>query len=148
MREIQLNGGKVSLVDDEDYETYKDFVWCCNSVGYATTIDKITRIQHSLHRDILSPQKGLVTDHINGNRLDNRRCNLRAVTQQQNTWNRTVSLGVVPYIGVTMNGKRFGARITVSGRGIWLGTFDTPELAHAAYLNAKKLHHIFLEKQS
>lgn len=44
-----------------------------------------------MHRQIMTPEPGLVVDHINGNPLDNRRENLRVVTQQVNSWNRRQS---------------------------------------------------------
>lgn len=84
-------------------------------------------------------------DHINGNKLDNRASNLRlceAATNQQNiraakTGNLTGLLGVTP----CRESGRYMASITVDGRRIHLGRFDTPELAHAAYLGAKRIAH-------
>jgi len=82
-------------------------------------------------------------DHINGDRADNRWSNLRDVTNAQNIQNqrkaqrnsRSGYLGVVPY------GKRWSARITKNGVIHPLGTFDSPQLAHDAYISAKRLMH-------
>ena len=84
-------------------------------------------------------------DHINGDKLDNRLCNLRiceAATNQQNiraakSGNMTGLLGVTP----CNESGRYIASIMVDGRRIHLGRFDTPELAHAAYLGAKRIAH-------
>lgn len=45
------------------------------------------------------------------------------------------------FLGVSPNRSRWSASIMVLGRKLHLGTFDTPELAHAAYLEAKRAHH-------
>ena len=82
-------------------------------------------------------------DHINGDPSDNRIENLREVADLGNkqnirkarTNNRSGLLGVSP------NRKRWMATITTSGKQQCLGTFDTPELAHAAYLAAKRAQH-------
>ena len=84
-------------------------------------------------------------DHINGNKLDNRTVNLRlceAATNQQNIraakkGNLTGLLGVTP----CNESARYIAAIMVDGRNIFLGRFDTPDLAHAAYLGAKRIAH-------
>lgn len=83
-------------------------------------------------------------DHINGSRVDNRIGNLRVADQSLNSENlrgakshsRTGLLGVVP------NRKRWSAQIKANGKQIHLGTFDTPELAHQAYLQAKRDLHV------
>lgn len=82
-------------------------------------------------------------DHINGIRDDNRWCNLRDASQCVNMQNlkgartdsRTGLLGVAP------NGKRWMAMIMANGKRKYLGTYDTPEEAHAAYLHEKRLVH-------
>ena len=67
-------------------------------------------------------------DHINGNRLDNRLCNLRAATNSLNSLNRSDVSGCWP------NGKgKFEASITHQGKPHHLGTFDPNEQATAAY---------------
>lgn len=86
-----------------------------------------------------------VIDHINGVRSDNRWANLRDTSQSVNSRN---SLKVRPnsasgLLGVSFrsdNGKPF-AQIMVNGRNVNLGTFATPELAHAAYMAAKDVYH-------
>lgn len=86
-----------------------------------------------------------VIDHINGNRIDNRWCNLRNVTQQENVQNyRAIPKhNSTGYLGVSYYkaGKKFSACVSNNYKKIHLGYFDNPEVAHQAYLTAKrKLH--------
>lgn len=83
-------------------------------------------------------------DHVNGIRDDNRLSNLRDVTKSVNQQNRHKSnngsatgfLGVTPYHG------RYMAQIWVSGKYRFIGYFDSPENAHAAYLGVKRQAHL------
>jgi hypothetical protein len=77
-------------------------------------------------------------DHINGNRVDNRIENLRAVNHQQNQWNRTKAKGY--YFEKSRN--KWKAHISIKGKNIHLGRFDTEEEARASYLQAKEKYHI------
>lgn len=86
-----------------------------------------------------------VIDHINGNRDDNRISNMRDVSVAVNNWNRTTSKHARSngLIGAHFNKRRqkWLAMIGVNYRQFYLGTFDTEQEAHAAYLAAKhKLH--------
>jgi hypothetical protein len=86
----------------------------------------------------------LQIDHINGIRSDNRIANLREVThsgntQNQRTYQRSNKSG---FLGVSPNNRRWKATISVHGEYKYLGTFDTPELAHQAYLDAKRSLHL------
>ena len=77
-------------------------------------------------------------DHINSNKLDNRVENLRIVDARFNRFkDMDKSKKTSKYIGVTKtkNG-RWGATISIDSIQNWLGTFDTQEEAHQAYLNA------------
>ena len=84
-------------------------------------------------------------DHINGSRSDNRLANLRAASHSENQHNRRKKqannrsgfLGVWPYRG------KFRASIKFDGKPLHLGTFPTPEEAHAAYVAAKRRLHPF-----
>lgn len=70
-------------------------------------------------------------DHINGDRADNRACNLRAASVSQNRKNSARKKNSTnPFIGVSRNGKKWSARIFSDGVGVYLGTYDTPEKAY------------------
>jgi hypothetical protein len=66
------------LVSDEDLPLFRRFNWCLNGSGY------VICSQGFLHRLIMQAPAGLEVDHINGNKLDNRRENLRLVMSMEN----------------------------------------------------------------
>jgi len=84
-------------------------------------------------------------DHKNGNRADNRICNLREVTYQQNCHNqyKIRKQNKSGFIGVCWNKRssKWQAGIHVNGSYLYLGVFLTKEDAHNKYLEAKKIHH-------
>ena len=82
-------------------------------------------------------------DHINGDSTDDRWENLREATPTQNAWNhhRRSKKSTLP-MGVRSNPSgRFSARIAVNKRMVQVGTFDTPEQAGAAYLEARRQYY-------
>lgn len=85
------------------------------------------------------------TDHINGNRTDNRPCNLREVSPALNSQNLRAakSNNKCGLLGVTPAGKRFRAIIRKEHKGktVCIGSFATKEEAHAAYVEAKRKFH-------
>lgn len=88
-KQIPLSGqngeGKFAIVDDEDYAAVSVYSWHC-SCGYAIT--KNSKRNLRLHHLIFgSLSSGFVVDHIDGNRLNNQRANLRLVTATQNAQN-------------------------------------------------------------
>jgi hypothetical protein len=86
-------------------------------------------------------------DHINGNPADNRITNLRDVPQLLNMQNRRAAATKRKHklpLGVIANASPinpFTARIRINGQPTHLGNFPTPEAAHRAYVEAKRLHH-------
>ena len=79
-----------------------------------------------LHQFIMNAPKGMCTDHINGDPLDNRRQNLRVCTQSENAQNRGKQKNNTSgYKGVFANGKRWMARIRLDGKDKYLGNFKT-----------------------
>lgn len=86
------------------------------------------------HKIILPSKDGFVNDHINGNKLDNRRINLRYVTLSQNSKNRKVSKNnTVGFKGVDKQKSGWRARIAVDKKRIHLGLFKTLEEAAKQY---------------
>jgi len=84
-------------------------------------------------------------DHINGNGLDNRICNLREVTHQQNIHNlvRPPKHNSSGFMGVSFfkGTNRFSSYIQVDGKKRHLGYYDTAQEAHQVYLSAKRRYH-------
>lgn len=86
---ITKNTGKPIYIDDDRVELAHK-VWTETPYGYAVTNIKVGKVwkTHFLHAFILPKVEGLDTDHINGNKLDNRLDNLRHVTRSENNFNR------------------------------------------------------------
>jgi len=83
-------------------------------------------------------------DHINGDPGDNRIVNLRDVPQSLNQQNRRRSAARINpsgFVGVSFKRGRWMAALTVNRRQVYLGYYDTPQEAHAAYLKGKRTHH-------
>ncbi|HEY3412838.1 MAG TPA: hypothetical protein VGM51_07250 [Armatimonadota bacterium] len=91
-REIVLTGqrGGVALVDEVDYEYLNRWKWHQNACGYAVRNSRIHTVTGCIrmHRAVLKPPETYQADHLNGNCLDNRRANLRAVLPGTNVRNR------------------------------------------------------------
>lgn len=85
------------------------------------------------------------TDHINGNRADNRIVNLRDVSRTTNMHNERAprTNGTSGFLGVSWvsSRKKWRAKITVGSKRKTIGEFSSPEAAHEAYLNAKRVLH-------
>ena len=84
-------------------------------------------------------------DHINGNKDDNRIENLREATDAQNLQNRRKanSTNKSGYLGVSSSHGKWQAAICINGKQMHIGTYMTPEDAHAAYLAKKRELHPF-----
>ena len=92
---IPLVTGEVALVDDEDLHLVADLRWSRAGLRGRTLYavhnkwQKGIMVRHVLmHRLIMQPPPHLVVDHLNGDGLDNRRCNLRICTHAENAQNR------------------------------------------------------------
>ena len=150
MKKIKLSQNKFAIVDDENFEYLNQWnQHAANSLsGYyackSTKIDKkfvVTR----MHRVIMKTPKGMMTDHINGNTLDNRKENLRICTHSENQRNRVQHrrgrlVGYTEYKNKTRSGEviRYIAQRRTNGKKIYLGYYNTPEEAHQAFMNSFK----------
>lgn len=135
---IILSSGRECLVDDEDYELLAKNKWADDRRGYAIRAvrkDDGTRTTVKMHRLLLNAKPGEIVDHINGNPSDNRKSNLRIVSDAANARNsRKYSTNTTGYKGVAPHTKgRFTAQITVNYRKIHLGVFEDKVEAARAY---------------
>ncbi len=143
---IPLTQGKYAIVDGCDYTYLNQFKWHYNE-GYAKrNIGKRpNRRRLPMHRVILERmgyKDFIQPDHINGNGLDNRRCNLRPATASQNRCNRgKQSNNTSGYKGVCWDRKKWRAYIGVNGKRIHLGLFDNIKDAARAYNEAALKYH-------
>lgn len=133
-RSIPLTQGKVTWVDQEDYTELARHKWCAARRGrrwYAQNYDL-----GYMHRFILAPPAGREVDHINGDGLDNRRCNLRVATRAENNANRANRQHSSLYRGVSFDydRNRWQAFIAVGGcRHRFLGRYTDEVAAALAY---------------
>lgn len=146
-REIPLTQGRVALVDDADYEWLSQWKWCYSKAndykGYAIRSVYVNgkggRI--SMHRFIMQADHESVVDHQDGNGLNNTRSNLRICTRQQNAMNMRKQANTTSrYKGVYLFQGRWVARILVSKKLTYLGTFDDEIEAANAYNTAATEH--------
>jgi hypothetical protein len=117
-------------IDDIDRHLLSKYNWYVSNSGYAVATD-YTDYQKTflLHRLIMDAPQGLEVDHINHDKLDNRRSNLRIVTHKKNTQNRKY---VLETVGVRYTSSRkWQARY--GGKN--LGSFLTYEEAKQARIN-------------
>lgn len=139
MKSIPLTKGLVALVDDEDFEFLNQYKWH-SSHGYAVRL-KGTKGDR-MHRVIMNAPSDMFVDHINGNRADNRRANLRVCTPGENGKNKTLFVtNKSGHRGVYWNKNKWRAQICVNRKQIYLGRFDTLEDAAQAYKDAAIKHH-------
>ena len=147
MKTIPLSKGMNAIVDDDDSDAVSAFAWCLHSRGYAVRKgprdSSGKRAVILMHRSILSATPGTEVDHINGNRLDNRRSNLRFATSSQNHANQKLSSkNTTGAKGVSFNRKsgRYYAEIHLNHRKKFLGSFSSIASASAAYDAAARLY--------
>lgn len=156
---IPLTAGRVAVVDDADYEWLSRWKWWFSpgvkikDEGYAarkTTMVNGKRTTIAMHRQIMGAKPGEQVDHVNGDKLDNRRANLRPATRSQNGSNRIKFRGrkeggayTSRFKGVSWN-RRYGkwyAHIGINRKRFHLGRFDDEIEAAKAYdAKAIELH--------
>lgn len=139
-------------IDAEDRWLVENFKWRKRSDGYVIRsvylgwIDGGYRYKRIyLHRIIVKAGSGEIVDHINGDPLDNRRCNLRVVTQHinmQNSSRRLHARNTSGYRGVFWDKRKqkWMARAKLSGHQYFIGYYDTVEQAGNAAHEWRLLH--------
>lgn len=148
-----------TLIDEQDGDLAR-FTWHLNPGGYAAGWAKrrsrgrgtdLNRTQ-LMHRIILGAPPGVEVDHVNRNRLDNRRSNLRFATDGENARNRERSRrNTSGYKGVQFDRVtgRWSAAVRYEGKTYGVGQFESPELAAFAYdFAAAALHGEFAATNS
>lgn len=133
MKLIPLNRGLFAIVDDEDYEGLSQNKWYLTSHGY------VKSHREYMHRILLSPQPDQQVDHINMDKLDNRRVNLRVCSARENSLYRPINKNNHSgYKGVSQrkDTKRWQAYIMVNRKRLHLGYYDTKERAAKVYNEA------------
>ena len=123
-----------SIVSPEDFDILNKYKWCIGE-GYVmgTINNKSWRIHRYIILEILNNKEdNIKIDHVNSNKLDNRRENLRIVTHSDNVRNSNKSKNKKSkYIGVSKNGKKWGTYLTINQNNKLYASYDIEE--HAAY---------------
>jgi HNH endonuclease/AP2 domain len=137
--EIPLTSGGVAIVDEADFEMLSVMRWRANDRGYVvtwSTRDPSSRGYSKMHRMVMLPEPGQEIDHINGDKLDNRRANLRVCTRAENNRNRSIHRNNQSGLkGVFWHSRdrRWRAKIQVDGQRLHLGNFADKADAARAY---------------
>ena len=142
-RAVPLTKGKYALVDEEDYERVMQCNWSLSG-DLRYTSARIKGCLILMHRFIINPPKDMVLYHINGDGLDNRKCNLRVCTQRQNSYNCIGSKNVSSkFKGVSWHKltSKWRATIMKDRKQIYLGLFTDEREAAKAY--NKKAYELF-----
>lgn len=141
-RVLRLQNGGFTLVDADMVDELMFYDWRKHSNGYVCTHkwDRVARKQSIkyLHRLVNLTPKGMHTDHIDGNKLNNTRANLRSCTYQQNMMAQKAQTRqkTSRFKGVCWNGRRWMAGIKIDQRRKHIGCFKNEIDAAKAY-NAK-----------
>lgn len=149
-KHVTYRGQKIEIVIDKaDESKFDQHTWTASNNGkgrlyvlrtvWNGTGKKQGKVY--LHRFLTNAPTGQIVDHINGNSLDNRKCNLRVGTRVENNMNRPANKTrrgrptTSPYKGVSWDKRRnkWAARIGHNYKSICLGYFDIPEDAARAY---------------
>ncbi len=138
------NSGFCTLVDDEDYNNLVQYHWFLHFVGYASRKGFKDGKHYNLylHRYLTGVSKGVQVDHINQDKLDNRKCNLRICTKAQNSIHHKLYVNNKSgFHGVHAHQGKWCAHIKKDQKTVYIGIFDTKE--EAAHARDKKAVELF-----
>lgn len=145
MKEIELPNERTTLVDDKNFNSLNQYSWF--SKKHRNTFYVLRKIiidgkveLRKMHHDVIGkPPKGKVTDHKNGNGLDNQEENLKHVTNRENCQNKHIQR-TSKYPGVYWNKERnkWQSNIKINGKTKYLGRYDNEIEASKAYENKCK----------
>lgn len=151
MKKIPLSQGKFALVDDADFDFLSQWKWYVNYDGYAVRSELFYKVDGKkssktirMHRVILNTPVDLLTDHIDMNRLNNQRSNIRVATRAQNSMNvRSHKGSTSKFKGVdwSKKAKKWRAQLGIGKTKKFLGYFVTEDDAARAYNAEIKIHH-------
>lgn len=138
-----FKNGETLLFDYTDYKLISGYRWWIDK-GSGYFITNINGRLSYLHRMLMPDRENYVCDHINRDKHDNRRSNLRYATPQQNSRNRSIARNNTSgFIGVCwhIRQKKYVAAVKVDGRTINLGQFESAEEAARVRDEAALFYH-------
>lgn len=136
--------GNKFYFDLDDYELIRSFTWWIDGQGYVRTEKRIgkRKVINKMHNFVMgfSPSSDRIIDHINRNKNDNRKVNLRVVTKQENALNAKIQVNNSSGIrGVSLNKNGYWeSYITFNGKRIHLKISKNMDVAITARLMAEK----------
>lgn len=140
MKYLPLTQGKAAVVDDDVYDWLNQWKWHLASGRYAARDVRIGKLKRKIYMHVVVNEtpEGFDTDHINQNKLDNRRSNLRTLTRSQNMRNCLQVNNTSGFRGVSWHKQRrkWAVRAKVDGRYKSLGLYNSPEEASMVYQKA------------
>lgn len=137
---VEINPNQPDIfmeIDEEDYDLWMKYTWCFDGRYVKRKINGKRNGPNKprdpakcfyFHREVMNAKEGDHVDHIDRDKLNNKKSNLRICTQDQNNKN---ILGAGCY---QLKNGRWQAKICHNYKNIALGRYDTYEEAHAAYI--------------
>lgn len=123
--DARCNHIATAIIDAEDVSKIRYTKWRLSASGYVINTPKFSGSSKYIHREILGTDQ--FVDHINHNKLDNRKCNLRIVTKSQNAMNQN-------FKGVSKTGNQWYAYIKINQKMLNLGNYlDEEEALYARW---------------
>ncbi len=153
MKKVKLTNGGYAIVDDKDFDYIDQWRWQ-NINGYARRSRYLSSKKvgngkyrsinksYAMHRVINNTPEGMDTDHINGNKLDNRRSNLRTATRSENAHNigkkNNGSKSKLSGVQWRSDRQKWRSYICIENKAIYLGSYKNEIDAHSVYVSAKE----------
>lgn len=150
MKKIRSTNGYTILVDDEYYERFSKYSWWAmvqKGQSHVNSVHRSTRVKGKrkcirIAQEIIGKREGLMIDHINGNALDNRRSNLRFVTNSQNQWNARLRAAKEGRgVHFSKRDNKFCAAINFGNLCVSMGYYSDQQSAEIAYEFASLMLH-------
>jgi hypothetical protein len=148
MKRIKLTQGKFAFVDDSNFKELNKYKWYYSYYGYAVRArSRRLNVEGKrkfirMHREIMRCPKGKEVDHIDGNKLNNQKYNLRICTSSQNRMNKGKHFdNTSGYKGVSFVRGKIISKIMVEGKIKYLGTFPDVISAAKAYDSGALKYH-------
>ncbi len=136
--QVFFRDGNSFLIDAEDLKLIEGVSWSRGKRGYPVSHtsrkDPNGHKAITLHRLLLGFPKEMDIDHISGDKMDNRKSNLRVCTHEQNMFNQKLRATNSSGNGVSYHkqARKFEAYIHIDGKKKYLGLYSSLESASAA----------------
>lgn len=134
-----------AIIDLEDVEKIKSYKWCAYKNRDKNLYVKCNKLNTSLHRFLMNvTDSKTIIDHINRNPLDNRKCNLRICTNQQNICNCDVpknNKSGCKGVYWAKDKQKWTVQVTVNNKTIYIGRYSDYDEAVQARIEAAKKYY-------